>query len=283
MNDEIIKRLQEYMAGMSAEDYARLLEGGTSFDEVEELESEADTLIYNLGTDGARGEAAKLLIERLVPAMIDVKLWRDVALGRNVHLPASAQYGPTSTRVQPADSKVKSRPRGNAYGNVHAKGQQAPSDFMKRQGKAIARTAAEIERLEHELELARQNRADLEAGLHVYATTCLLTEIRKAAAPVFAMGPAWTILRAISGVTGREVSSEDAQIETHRILVVLHALREHEKFEQELKDAIHQVCVRYGGEAARRGKFGTEFDGPHDYEAIMAGLNWPPYPDNYRW
>ena len=140
---------------------------------------------------------------------------------------------------------------------------------MKRQGRAIARAVADTKRLEHELELAREHRASLEAGLHVYATTCLLTEMRKAVAPVFAMGPAWTLLRAISGVTGREVSREDAQIETHRILVVLHALREHEEFEQELKDAIHQVCVRYGGEARRRGKPFTEFDGPYEYEEIM--------------
>lgn len=278
MNEKFIKQLEEYLAGMTEEDYTRLLEEGTSFDEVERLQTDADALVYNLGTDGARSEAALKLIERLVPVMIDVKLWRDIALGNNVHLPATDQYGPISTRLKPSDPKVRSPARGNAYGQVHAKKQEAPSAFLKRQGQAMARAVTDIERIELELETARQHRDNIEAGLRTYATTCLLTEIRKAAAPVFAMGPAWTLLRAISGITGKEVASEDAKIETHRILIVLHALREHQAFEQDLKDAIHQVCVRYGGEAARRGKFGTEFDGPYDYEEIMKGLKWPLYP-----
>src|SRR5690606_34862432 len=133
-------------------------------------------------------------------------------------------------------------------------------------GQAMNKAIANIVRLEEDLKSARQRRDNLQAGLKFYALTCLLTEMRKAVAPVFAMGPAWTLLRAISGTTGREVAEEDAQLETHRILVVLHALREHQQFERELKSAIHDVCVRYGGEAQRRGKPFTEFDGPYEYE-----------------
>lgn len=126
---------------------------------------------------------------------------------------------------------------------------------------------------------AREHRLEIEAGLKTCATTCLLTAMRQASAPLFAMRPAWTLLRAISASTGQEVADGDAKIETHRILVALHALREHEAFERELKQAIHAVCVRYAGEASRRGKPFTEFDGPYDYEDIIKGLDWPDLPD----
>jgi hypothetical protein len=276
-NDEdiIIKRI----AALLGEGSLQAFSDDGSLRAAEEMAGEAWKIVESLGTDGARGEAAYQLIERLVPAMIDMKLWQAVALGKNVHLPASDQYGPVSARIKPADPKVGKPARGNAYGRVHDKGQQAPSDFMKRQGQAVSRAAANIVRLEQELETAREDFKQLEAGLKLFATTCLLTELRKATASVFAMGPAWTLLRAIRGRTGTEVAPADSEIESQRILVVLHALREHEAFEQELKSAIHAVCVRYGGEAARRGKPFDEFDGPWDYEEIMSGLKWPPYPD----
>src|SRR3546814_2849479 len=99
------------------------------------------------------------------------------------------------------------------------------------------------------------------------------------------MGPAWTLLRAIQGPTGKEVARADRAIETQRILVILHALREHEEFERELKTAILAVCNRYQGEAKRRGKLFTEFDGPYDYEEILDGLKWPDMPEEekLRW
>jgi hypothetical protein len=229
---------------------------------------------HEFGVDGDRAEAARAMIERLVPNMIDVELWRNVALGRNVHLPASAQYGPISKRVQPSDEKVRRPPRGNAYGKGHDK-LDDPAQFFERQGKAIARESAEIARLEQERREAEQRLADLESGLATYATTCLLTQMRKATAPVFAMGPAWTILRAIAGPTGREKTTTDQEVETHRIMVVCHALREMEDFEKELKSAMLKVCNDFQAAAAKRGKPFTEFDGPHDYEAVLKKLAWP--------
>jgi hypothetical protein len=279
MSDDDEENFIRRVAALLGESAAQALSDDGTSRTAEEMASEAWRIIDNLGTEGARGKAADLLIERLVPAKIDVKLWQAVALGRNVHLPVTDQYGPTSARIRPSDPKVAKPPRGNAYGRIHDKGQQAPSDFMKRQGQAVSRAAANIVRLEQELEAAREDFEQLESGLKLFATTCLLTELRKATASVFAMGPAWTLLRAIRGRTGVEVSAADSEIETQRILVVLHALREHEAFEQELKSAIHAVCVRYGGEAARRGKQFDDFDGPWDYEEIMSGLRWPPYPD----
>lgn len=267
------------LAALLGEGPMRAFSEDGSIDAAETMAAEAWAIVENLGTEGARGEAAAKLIERLVPAMIDIKLWQNVALGKNVHLPVTDQYGPASARIRSADPKVSSPPKGNAYGKVHDKGKQAPADFMRRQGQAISRAAANVVRLEQELEAAREHYQEVEAGLKLFATTCLLTELRKATAAVFAMGPAWTLLRAIRGKTGSEVAEADSEIETHRILVVLHALREHEAFERELKSAIHAVCVRYGGEAARRGKPFDEFDGPYDYEDIISGLQWPPYPD----
>ncbi|MDO9364295.1 MAG: hypothetical protein Q7T60_15295 [Sphingopyxis sp.] len=268
----------DYLVDLLGKDLVAALDEDRSLEAVKKLILDADMIRMNLGAEGARGEAAKKLIERLVPPMIDVALWRDVALGKNVHLPVGDQYGWNSERIHPSDAKVKKPARGNAYGKVHSKGQQAPADFMKRQGQAMKKALADIGRLEQELKRAREHRDEIQAGLKLYAFTCLLTEMRKAVAPVFAMGPAWTLLRAISGTTGREIAEEDAQLETHRILVVLHALREHQQFEQELKGAIHEVCVRYGGEARRRGKPLTEFDGPYEYEEIMKGLKWPTWP-----
>jgi hypothetical protein len=275
MTDLDYESLTRHLAEQIGRGPVESLSKNRSLNEVEEMAAEAWAIVDDLGTDGKRGEAAERLIERLVPAFIDVKLWQAIALGENVHLPASDQYGPVSERIKPSDPKVRNPAKGNVYGRVHDKGQQAPSDFMERQGKAVASAAAKIVRLEQELEEAREHRLELEAGLKSYATTCLLTAMRRATAPLFAMGPAWTLLRAISGRTGQEVSEKDSAIETHRILVILHALREHEGFERELKQAIHAVCVRFDGEARRRGKTFTEFDGPYDYESIIESLEWP--------
>lgn len=248
-----------------------LVESG-SLDDVEQMVADANAILWDLGVQQDRGEAAIELIHLLVSGMVDVSYWRAIALGKNVHLPATDQYGPINQRLAPVDPKVREPRKGNAYGKVHSKGDQAPSDFMRRQGTAIAATAKKIVDLERELAAAREHKAQLDGGLKRYAVTCLLTEMRKATASVFAMGPAWTLLRAISGPTGREVGAADQELETQRILVILHALRDHEQFGCELKRVIHELCVRYQGEAQRLGKPGTAFDGPYDYEAILRHL-----------
>jgi hypothetical protein len=103
--------------------------------------------------------------------------------------------------------------------------------------------------------------------------------MRKETASIFAMGPAWTLLRAIRGETGVEQAPDDQTRETHRMLVVLHALCGHLPFEQDLKRTILEVCNRWTSEAAKRGKMDTEFDGPHDYDLILRGLGWPEMPE----
>jgi hypothetical protein len=245
-------------------------------DEVEQMAADAWAIVEDLGTDGARDIAAHEMIERLIPTVVDVKLWRALALGKNVQLPESDQYR-TNASTSSA-RRGKSNSKGNFYGRVHTKGEQAPSEFMKRQGEAVATASKKILELEADLEAARERKASLESGQKFYATTCLLTAMRRATASVFATGPAWTVLRAISASTGDEVAEADRKLETKRILTVLHALRYHQPFERDLKHAIHAVCIRYGGEASRRGKPFDEFDGAWEYEEIIKGLEWPGYP-----
>lgn len=246
--------------------------------EVQKLADEIDAIWASIGDFGARAESAQLMIERLVPGYVDKKVWEKIALGENFKLPISQQHGKIADRLL-ARGQGATPPKGNAYGRVHAKGNQAPSDFLKRQGKAVTKAAARVRKLEDELEEAKEDQRALEAGLRTYAATCLLTAMRDVASPVFAVGPAWTLLRAISGKTGSELNEADAALETKRILVALHALREHEGFERELKAAIHAICIRYKGEIKRRGAACGEFDGLYDYAEILETLQWPEQPE----
>lgn len=246
--------------------------------EVQEVADQVDAIWASIGDFGARAENAQQMIERLIPGYVDKELWEKIALGENVALPISQQYGKIADRLL-ARNQGSRTAKGNAYGRVHAKGNQTPSEFLKRQGKAVTSAAMRVQKLEEELQEAKEDQRALEAGLRVYAATCLLTAMRDVASPVFAVGPAWTLLRAISGKTGREVDEADAALETKRILVALHALREHEEFERELKQAIHAICIRYEGEIKRRGSGGSEFDGIYDYAEILETLEWPEPPE----
>ena len=76
--------------------------------------------------------AAYDLLDTLVPNFADLSLWKAVALGENVHLPASDQYGPIKDRLKPTDDRAR-RAKSN---KVHDKG-EAPSQFFKRQGLAL--------------------------------------------------------------------------------------------------------------------------------------------------
>lgn len=245
--------------------------------EVQKVAGEIEAIWASIGDFGGRAQSALLMIERLIPAYIDKKVWEEIALGKNVKLPINQQYGKIADRLL-SRHQGDTPPKGNAYGRVHAKGNQTPSEFMKRQGRAVTNAAVRVQKLEEELEEAKEDQRALEAGLRTYAATCLLTAMRVIATPVFAVGPAWTLLRAISGQTGSEINEADAALETKRILVALHALREHEGFEQELKTAIHAICIRYEGEIKRRG-LGSEFDGIYDYAEILRTLEWPEPPE----
>jgi hypothetical protein len=221
-----------------------------------------------LGTDGRRAQAANRLIERLVPQEVDMKLWRDFYQGKTVRLQDCSQYG-----ERKSNTKAHGH-RGNDYGKVHSK-DEAPSQFISRQGDDVAREAKHIRDLEMKLEQARRRKAALEEGNKVFALTVLLTQMRKAVAPIFSVGPAWTVLRAIAGLTGKEFRAEEATNDTHRIMVTLHALCEHEPFEQELKDAILRVCAKYHDEAKVRRRPFSEFDAPYDYEYVLNELKMP--------
>lgn len=233
-----------------------------------ELNEKVETILYRLSEDAERKDAAHTLVDLLVPPMVDVSLWRDVALARNVQLPASDQYGPVATRLHPPAAGKDAK-----ASKVHSKGDQAPSAFMRRQGEFLAGNAKRIAKAKQQLQDLEEERDQILSGLQMYATTALVKAIRGAMAPVFAMGPAWTVLRAIQDATGREPRPDDRQTETHRILVVLHALRDHHEFRSALKIAILDVCQRFAGEARRSHK--DPFDGPYDYEEILGNLGWP--------
>lgn len=268
----MIKRL---VGGPTAEKFKSAVE-----ERIDELMTEVNQIMRDLTFDDDRDVQARNLISLLVPTTIDVKLWQDVALGRNIQLPASNQYGRVDERLRPMSPRLDAKAGKKPYGKVHSKGDQAPSAFMQRQASSLQANARKIAQLEQDLKAAQEEREELQAGLQIYALMALLTELRNAAAPVFAMGPAWTLLTAIQGSTGVEPSPKDQAVETQRILVVLHALRDHEEFQQQLKRAILDVCHRFQGEAHRRGK--DTWTGPWDYSAILAGLGWPPEPDEFK-
>lgn len=244
-----------------------------SDERVRELTEESEEVLELLRRDFDREHVADEILSLLLPRSIDIRLWRDVAIGENVHLPANHQYGPVSARAEPNSARAKSVSGGKPYGSVHGKGSEAPSKFMERQAGFIRSKAEKISQLEKELEAAKADHEDVLAGLQEYAATALLTEVRNAAAPVFAMGPAWTILRAIQGRTGKEVSGADQERETKRVLTVLHALCGDAAFESAIKSAILAVCHQFYGKVHR--KWQEPWKAPEDYVEILTALDWP--------
>lgn len=115
----------------------------------------------------------------------------------------------------------------------------------------------------------------MEEGTQAFAATCLLTQMRKARAPLFAMGPAWTSLRAIAGSSGKEVALGEQEGDMQCIMLVLHARCEYEPFEQDLKNAVLGVCMKHRQEAIKRRRPFSEFGVPYDYEFVLERLALP--------
>lgn len=261
-------RLAEWLTKVLKDDVRKALSENGTLEEITESVRAAWQVHDQMGDFGSRAKAAAVLIERLVPTEVDVKLWRDLALGRNVKLAEAAQYGDRERRTKEGGK------RQNDFGAVHDK-EDAPSQFLARQALAVLKEAKAIAELEKSLAEAKSRKAALEEGSKAFAATCLLTQMRKATSPLFAVGPAWTILRAISGSSGKEVQPGEQENETQRIMVVLHALREFEPFEQDLKNAILGVCMKYRQEAIVNRRPFSEFDAPCDYEFVLDKLAFP--------
>jgi hypothetical protein len=259
--------IEQILAAVGADGLTALR--SASDDRIDELLEPVRAITSHLRDEQDRHEHALRLIEMLIPNMVDVKLWRDVAVGKNIDLPASDMYGHNPESAKPASPRVGSKA---PYGKVHDKTAR-PSQFIARQGDYLAARARRIAELERQLNEEKQRFEEVQSGLSVFAMTALLTEVRKAAAPIFAMGPAWTILRSIAGDTGTEPNPNDVAAETQRIMVVLHALIDHVDFQRALKRSILAVCHQYQGEAHRRGK--DAWSGPFDYDEILAKLGWP--------
>ncbi|MBM3928109.1 MAG: hypothetical protein FJ335_06590 [Sphingomonadales bacterium] len=222
---------------------------------------------------------ARLMIDQLVPHKIDRRLWEDVAAGANVALPASDQFGPVADRLKPPLRSGTTK--GNDYGRVHAKRTMEPSRFLKRQSDFIAGRAGRIARIDRQIaELERQRAdeetrlAEAEHGERLYAVTLLLTAMRRAIAPVFAMGPAWTLLRAIAEEVGDEAKTGDRERDTQSILKVLFKLRDDTAFRRQLKRAVRDVCLAHEA-AADRQVADRDWDGPYDIDHILSALVWP--------
>lgn len=261
-------RLAEWLTKVLKDDVRKALSEDGKIEEIADSVRATWQIQEQMGDYGSRAKAAATLIERLVPTEVDVKLWRDLALGRNIKLSEAAQYGDREPRTK------KGAKRQNDFGDVHDK-QDAPSQFIARQATAVLKEARNIVELEEQLKDAKSRKAALEEGARAFAATCLLTQMRKATTPLFAVGPAWTILRAISGSSGKEVQSGEQENDTQRIMVVLHALCEFEPFEQDLKSAILSVCLKHRQEAIHRRRMYSEFEGPYDYEMILEKLKFP--------
>jgi hypothetical protein len=230
-------------------------------------------LLRNLSLDSARHEQAEALIELMVPAEVDVELWAALATGRNLHLPVSGRFGAVASHLR-GTGPAPADPRQASAGSK--KNAEPLRQRFDRQGKAVVAATAKIDDLERRLREAKAERAQLDNELKYAAAICLVTQMHKATASIFAVGPAWTILRAIAGTTGQETSENSQARESHLIMTVLHALCAHEPFEQQVKRALLDICKEWKGEAAKRGQPHSEFDGPHNYEHILQHLEWIP-------
>lgn len=236
---------------------------------------DAWAVMDSLGHDGNRDRAARLLIERFVPHFVDRRMWENLAKGENFSLQESAQFGVS----KPSASAAR---RQNDYGRVHTKGDMAPAQFMQRQGDAVARQAAKVKEAEERLEAERLRMEEMEAGLKAYAATCLLTRIRKVAGSVFALGPSWTVMQAIAGPIGDELSESEQSRDTYKIMTVLHALKGHTRFEQSLKRAILGVCLDFRAEVANHRRVFSDFDGPYDAEYVLNCLEAPEFEEFFE-
>ena len=125
-------------------------------------------------------------------------------------------------------------------------------------------------------EKAREDRENLDHGLKLYAATCLITAMRQSTASIFAMGPAWALLKAIRASSGPDVKELQSRSDTVKILVILHALRDHHPFLEELKAAILAVCNRHDAQARKHGR---DFNDLHDYEGVLEDMEWPEWID----
>lgn len=261
-------RFEKWCEAGIKEDVRKALSEDGTLEDVYESIRDAWRILDEMGTDGARAVAARKQLERLVSTHIDIRLWRDLATGKNVHLSDAAQYGGDAPKTKEGGK------RQNDYGAVHSK-QDAPSQFLKRQAGEVVKQALRIAELRKELAAAEEKKAAVEAGARDFAMTCLLTQMRKAVTPMFAVGPAWTILRAIAGSSGKEFGPVERATDTQRIMVILHALCEYEPFEQDLKRAIHSVCMKHWDVARERRRPFSEFDFPYDYEFVLDHLGLP--------
>ncbi|TVV74702.1 hypothetical protein [Sphingomonas solaris] len=240
---------------------------------------DALSILNRVGDIDERQTAVNDLLLQLIPHTIDASLWADLAVGRNVDLPAITQYGPIEERLKPSSPRGAAGSRGNDYGRVHGKGTQEPSAFLKRQHTFLQSREKRVADLEAQLAEAKQDRDAVADGLKLYALTLFLTAIRKSVAPKFAMAAGWTVLDAISGPTGNEKGKDDEarqkqqQVDTQLILVTLHALRDEADFKKVLKRVLLQTCLEYRGAAHAKGR--EPWEGPFDYDRILAGLGWP--------
>lgn len=156
-------------------------------------------------------------------------------------------------------------------------------DLALEKGQSMRRCDAEIAALEEKLATARYRRSAFAASEKAWLEIVFLDKVARLLKPMFAMGPAWVLMRAIAfpwpltadmwRQHGEEVMRDVGQLDTELIerdliappgapdtgyrprdviLKTLHGLAGDVQLEGELMVAIYRVCERHQARAAER-------------------------------
>lgn len=203
-----------------------------------ELSSQAELQI-ELREAGARQDLLHDLVDSICPEKVNPKIWQDWLAGGKSPF-GNGKLAKTGTAAEKPNLTM-------SRGTTRVRAQEKKIDRLK------AELAAEESRLDYFEAIEK-------AALHWHVTDQLLSII----APVFAMGPAWTVMRALSAHPPEELvdemtaffDDEDKEVdakkfrgeyaeETAKILVGLDLHSGIEEFEQRLRKAIKQVVEEF--------------------------------------
>lgn len=200
-----------------------------------------------LRTEGERVTYLKAFALAMSPDRIDPAIWIRWLSGG-----AGPYETPTPTRPP-------------THGQSLSRDLQRQSRTVSRAEQAVSKAREKLDRAQAgvddaEAELIRA-RADDKASLQAAVYERLRSEME----PLFAMGPAWTIMRALSGTVSPEDMEDELRLErnpekrsaledvvrkerrgeTEEIMQSLWSWTGDREFERELRDAIYKVVIRY--------------------------------------
>lgn len=190
-----------------------------------------------LRNKGARGETLERLIMEIVPERVDVDLWLRWINGGLSPFPKLERVG---------------------------KGDERPAQTLARTPHRVVTQQKKIDRLKAELEQEEQKLDYYEAHRKAAVQWCVVDQLVNIMTPAISMGPAWTVMRALSGY----ISYEDAEKKTFMLdedqkeegIREIRAIRQREtdqmcddldfwsghcEFENSIRDAIRNVIRDY--------------------------------------